>query len=136
MSDILIDCEAEAEGRWIGEIPDMGDLELLVRGFDCEAARRVRENRLRSWLRGVHPHSPLREPPQYVRDQAVTVSLQQAILLDWRNLTDKGEAVPYSPEMAGRLLTEPQWRPFRLAVIWAADLVGKSPAYVARRRAA
>lgn len=136
MSDMLIDTAAESAGRWISEIPDMGDLELLVRGFDCEEARRVRENRLRSWLRGVSPHSPVREPPQSVRDQAVTMALRHVILLDWRNITDNGQAVPYSPEMAGRLLTEPQWRRFRLAVLWASDLVGKSEAYVARRRAA
>lgn len=139
--DILIDCEAEAEGRWIGDIPDCGDLELFVRGLDCEQAALVRQRRLARWagyarINGTPADFIAQGPPQSVRDEALTDTLVQVVLRDWRNLTIDGEPVLYSVEMARRLVAAPENRGFRLAVLWAADLVGKSEAYVARRRAA
>jgi hypothetical protein len=142
MSDMMIDIAAERDGRWIGEIPEMGDLELLVRGIDCEAAREMRSRRLASWGRDAtgYPTMPesilARGPPQSVRDQAMNATLIHVVLMGWRNISENGEPVLYSRDLAVKMITEPAYRPFRMAVLWAADLVGKSDAYVARQRAA
>ncbi|OYW60372.1 MAG: hypothetical protein B7Z40_20095 [Bosea sp. 12-68-7] len=138
LEDIMIDSEAQSEGRWIRDIPDCDDLELLVRGLDCAEASHVRRRRLERWSQGQRlPEFVIAQgPPQSVRDEALTDALVHVVLRDWRNLTIDGEPVPYSVEMARRLVAAPENRAFRLAVLWAADLVGKSEAYVARRRAA
>lgn len=132
MSDFMIDTAAENEGRWISEIPDMGDLELLVRGLDCAEARALRSRRLSSWGRstmGYVPESILaRGPPQSVRDQAMDAVLVHVVLLDWRNITDQGEPVLYSRDLAVKMITGETFRSFRMAVIWAANQVGKSAA--------
>jgi hypothetical protein len=134
MSDFMIDVAAQNEGRWISEIPDMGDLELLVRGIDCQEARALRSRRLSSWGRSpmgypTVPDSILRRgPPQSVRDQAMDAVLIHVVLLDWRNITDQGEAVLYSRDLAVKMITGETFRPFRMAVIWAANQVGKSAA--------
>lgn len=140
LTDVRIDMAAEREGRWISGIPDCGDLELLVRGVDCDEANLVRRRRLERWSRGDGQYMPrtviAQGPPQRVREEALTDALIKVVLIDWRNLTLDGEPVLYSAEMARRLVAEPENRAFRLAVLWAADLVGKSEAYVSKRRAA
>lgn len=135
MSDFMIDIAAQNEGRWIGEIPDMGDLELLVRGLDCQEARALRSRRLSSWGRDpVMGHATLpdsilrRGPPESVRDQAMDAVLIHVVLLDWRNITENGEPVLYSRDLAVKMITGETFRPFRMAVIWAANQVGKSAA--------
>lgn len=115
LSDLRVDLAAVENGAWVEGIPGMGDLALKVRGLDCEPARLRRRLRAR---RGVSS------------DDVMTEVLREVVLLDWRGLTDGGEPLPYSAETADILLTLTEFRPFRQAVIWAAEHVGT------RRRAA
>lgn len=137
LSDLRIDIAAENEGRWVSGIPEMGDLELLVRGLDCDAAQRVRARVARMRESGLrHQHMPdvmVRELMARPNPAALSRVLIEAVLLDWRGLTDGGEPVLYSRDTAERLILEPRFRLFRNAVIWAADRVGKSSAWLAKQ---
>ena len=49
-------------------------------------------------------------------------------LLDWANLRDGEQDVPYSRAMAETLLTDPQFRAFYEACVWACSVVGDGAA--------
>lgn len=58
-------------------------------------------------------------------DRQITGELLVAtVLLDWNGLTHQGEPVPYSREVAERLLLHPKGVRFRGAVVYAAASVG------------
>lgn len=110
-------------GRWIDNIPGMSDLRLRVRGRDNSDWRR-----LESALTAAVPRA-LREGGRIVPEEAdriTSVLLRDAVLLDWGNLTDSaGNPIPYSKEAATTYLTEPQFRAFHDAVLWAAIVVAE-----------
>ena len=57
-----------------------------------------------------------------VTARIISELLHEAILLDWENFEDNdGNPIPYSPEMAETLCTDPQYRPFQDAVVWASN---------------
>ncbi|ACL59903.1 hypothetical protein [Methylobacterium nodulans] len=110
------------QGRWVDDIPESGNLRLRVRGLGNVDYRTLldrlvdaipREKR----LRGIDPRE---------RDRVTGEAMAQTILLDWDNLyEDDAEQVkiPYSPELAKELLTNPDYARFYRAVLWAANLV-------------
>lgn len=125
LSAIRRNTTAVEQGRWIDDIPGMGDLRLRVRGSGNKDWNRLqndlvakvpRENRLRG----------LSDDDAFAID---TECLLESILLEWDNLTGDGvigdldQPVPYSADTARRLLSEPEYVVFRNAVTWAAGVV-------------
>jgi hypothetical protein len=122
LSAIKVDSAVAAAGDWVKNIPDMDDLELKVRGTNCASARTLRNQLVRSL-----PSKVRTDPkgiPIETLDQIEAKVNAQVILLDWRNL----DGVPYSPEKAKELLTDPDYIFFREAVSWAATRVGRQEA--------
>lgn len=108
-------------GEWVGEIPNMGELRLRVRGMGSKLytatlsrlTRAVpREDRLRDG--SLTPHAALR-----VMGQA----MHEHILLDWDGLEQDGKPLKYDKELALTWLTDPDYRPFLDAVVYAASVV-------------
>lgn len=121
LSDQKIDPVKLEQGDWVGDIPDMGDLRLKVRGFGNKAAdsmtRRLQDAVPRKLKVGG------RVAPDEM-ERILSVVMRECILIDWDHLEgEDGKPVPYSKEMAGTLLTDPQYRNFRNAVAWAATVV-------------
>lgn len=118
LQDIKIDTDAFENGRWVENIPDMGDLRLKVRALDSRAHRD----------RQAH----LAGRTNLGKDAAEVIHrrlLHETILLDWENVTDEeGAPILYTPEEAKRLLEDPSLRYFRLAVEYAAREVARPPA--------
>lgn len=112
LSDTKIDSAKVEQGDWVGDIPDFGDIRLKVRGLG-----NADYNRLQAKL--------IRSLPKAQRDGAVDKILPRlladTILLDWDNV-DEG---PYSKDLAEKFLTDPDYRPFRDAVMWAASQVAE-----------
>ena len=125
LNEHRVDPKVRSEGAWVGEkygtpIPEMGDLELRVRGADNKEWRKradalvaavPRKNR----LNGLGPED---------RDRISAICCRDHGLLEWNNLTIGGQAVPYSKEKAGELLLNPEWSTFRAAALWACEIVG------------
>lgn len=111
LTDFRIDTAAERDGAWIDRIPDMEDLDLLVRGWRCPAAQALIRRLARRNM---------------AADEIESRVLTEVILLGWRGLTDGGEPVAFSPALAAEMVTEPEYRLFRAAVRWASEQVGKS----------
>lgn len=122
LSSLRIDPVRVEKGAWIDKIPEMGDLRLNVRGIDNSDARRLRE----TLIENVPRAERVRGLDMVERDRIAGKVLAEAVLLDWDGLDDDdGRPIPYSSEMAEKLLTDPALPAFRAAVAWAADRVSE-----------
>lgn len=119
LANMKVDHKVSAEGEWIKNIPDMDDLELLVRGQSCPQARVLRAKLLRALPANVR-NNPDGLPPEVV-DEIEAKICAEALLLGWRNLDD----TPYTIEKALELLNDPDFVTLRDAVGWASSRVGR-----------
>jgi hypothetical protein len=123
LTDLEIDVDKLEQGDWVENIPDMGDLRLKVRGSENADFRALQQKLLRAVPRGQLRDG--RVPPE-VSDRITATLLLETVLLDWDGLVGgNDEPIPYSKEMAAKLLTDPKYRRFRNAVAWAADVVAE-----------
>lgn len=121
LSQLSQNAAAAETGRWVNHIPELGGLVLKVRGLDNADYRR-----LSAQLAAEIPRADrILGVATEVTDAMQTRLIVETILIDWRGLEeDDGAPVPYSRDMATKLLTDPNYRAFRAAVIWAAGVVG------------
>lgn len=120
----LSELKSDAErSDWVREIPDMGDLALHVRGIGNADYRKLMTKLVDAVPRSKKVQGRI-EPTEMDRIQATC--LNSTVLLGWDNLNSGGKAVPYDKETASKLLTDPKFRRFRDAVIWAATLVAET----------
>lgn len=126
LSQIRVDHNRLEQGAWVDSIPEMGGLRLKVRGFGNADDRRIQARELEAIPRAKRASGRVDVGEV---DRVLGVRLLDAILLDWDGLTDENDApIPYSREMAARLIQEADYRPFRDAVVWAATYVAESRA--------
>ncbi|GEP05562.1 hypothetical protein [Methylobacterium oxalidis] len=120
LSAIKVDSARLGQGRWIGEIPEMGDLRLRVRGIGNTEYRRLQSKLFDAVPRSKRVHG--RIDPDEV-DRITAQCLLDTVLLDWEGLTaDDGATIPYSRDLAEQYLTDPDFARFRQAVSWAATV--------------
>lgn len=113
-------------GAWIGDIPDMGNLRLYTKGTNSAGFRKLQQTLIAAFPR-QNRHKG-RIPPEAMDEINATCLLNQA-LLGWANLEDEnGQPVPYSKEQAKVYLTDPAYRPFYDAALYAATIVGDDQA--------
>lgn len=125
LSDIRIDAEAIEEGRWVENIPDMGDLRLKVRGFGNADYKR-----LQAKLTAALPRVKRQDPAEGERIFAKL--LVETVLQDWDGITgDDDQPVAFDKDTAAKFLADPSLAPFREAVMYAAALVGRENAETA-----
>ncbi|BAQ18305.1 hypothetical protein [Methyloceanibacter caenitepidi] len=117
------DTEAVESGQWVEDIPQMGGLRLKVRGLGSKTYQAAFAR-----LSRAVPKAERQRDGTFVPETVIRIMGQaahEAVLLDWDGITegDGGEAVPYDKDRAYTMLTDPEWRPFLDAVIWAAQVV-------------
>lgn len=122
LSNVSIDGVQFETGEWVDTIPEMDDLRLKVRGIGNGDWRR-----LASKLNAAVPRDKKRGnivDPE-TQDVILSTLLLDTCLLDWDGVTEDDDTViPYSKAKATMLLTNPDFRRFRDAVLYAASLVG------------
>ena len=127
VSDLSIDPARVEQGEWVGEkygtpIPEMGDLCVKVRGVDNGDWRRMQSKLIGAIPRAKRPGGQI-DPDE--SDRITSILLRDTALLDWENLKQGEALLAYSRDLATRFLTEPAYRRFRAAVLWAAQQVGE-----------
>jgi hypothetical protein len=122
MQAVKVDTKKIEAGAWIGDIPDMGDLRLQVRGAGNADWRRLQARLVAAVPRAKRTGGRL-DPVE--ADKITSVLLRDAGLTGWENLTDAGVVVPYSKEAAEKYLTQTEFRAFRDAVLWACTEIGQ-----------
>ncbi len=126
LSDLKIDSARAEQGAWVGDIPDMPGLRLRVRGFGNTDDKRVQAEAVEALPRAQRIRGRLDAAAQ---DAVMTRRLLDAILTGWDGLEgDDGQPLAYSRETAEQLLANPDYAPFRGAVIWAASIVAEDKA--------
>ena len=104
----------------------MGALALKVRGIGNADYRRRQSALLRTLPRNGRAQGAI-DPAD--ADRIETALLLDTVLVDWSGLEgDDGQPIAYSKDFATTLLTDPDYRPFRAAVAWAAAIVGEGAA--------
>lgn len=112
------------EGRWIKDIPEFGNLRLKVRGLQSIAVINHR-----AALERAVPRSERRAdgslPPE-VGERILGQTLHEVVLLDWDNLEDDDDKpIKYDKATAELYCTDPWYRNFGDAVVWAAQAVDR-----------
>lgn len=111
------------EGQWIGDIPGMGDLRLRVRGASSPRVVAVRARKQRAVPRDERQRDGSLSIETTIRIE--TEVLHEAVLLEWDGLTDGGEPVKYDADQALEWLTNPDFRDFADAVVWASSVADR-----------
>ncbi|MGQ4273394.1 hypothetical protein [Terrihabitans sp. B22-R8] len=122
LSTIKTDDTRRQTGDWVRNIPEMGDLELKVRGVGNDDYRRLQDKLIRE----VPLHERRTGLLPATQDR-VTVELQvETLLEDWRNFTDDNDKpIPFTKKKARELLEDPDFIMFRDAVAYAATVVAE-----------
>lgn len=126
LSNLKRDSKTVESGKWVDEIPGMGDLRLRVRGLSSPTVVALRARKQRQVPKGDRLGDGSIKTDVDMRIFGET--LHEAVLLEWDGLTDNGKPVPFDPELARTWLTEPDFMPFADAVAWAAQFVDRGTA--------
>ena len=128
LSAMKINSAAIEQGEWVGSkygtpIPDMGDLSLKVRGIGNSDFRVLQSKLFDATPRNERSNGRL--SPEAA--ERVTVEcLLETILIDWDGVEgDQGELLPFNKDLAHKILSDRDLRPFREAVMWASAQVGE-----------
>ncbi|MCB5411778.1 hypothetical protein [Pseudogemmobacter faecipullorum] len=120
------DVAASTEGQWVGDIPEMGQLRLRVRGENSPKVAALRARKLRAVPKDKRGRDGM---PIYEEVLRVTTEvLHEVVLLDWDGLTNGGKPVKYDPELAKQWITDPDFQDFADAVAWASKIVANGQA--------
>lgn len=123
MKDIAVDAGRAEEGAWVENIPDMEGLRLKVRGSNNRDWRRLQQKLIQAVPRKRRMSGNL-DPED--TDRITNLCMLNTSLLDWDGLDgDDDKPLPYSREAAEKLLTDPDYRRFREAAVWAANWIGE-----------
>lgn len=122
LSKTRVDVARTKRGEWVKGIPGLGDIEVMVRGSNSPQFRLAQAKAQRAIPREARREGGLIDPE--AADAALGAALAEGVLLDWRNVEDGGEPVPYSAAKALELMTDPEMAVFRDGVAWAAEIVG------------
>ena len=115
LSSIETDPAIMEQGEWVKDIPEMEDLELRVRPLGNDDYRNLHGKLTRAVPRDKRDRGGIVQDEQ---DRIQAKLLAETVLLDWKNLD-----VAYSKEKAIELMTDPRFRKFYSAVMYAASVV-------------
>lgn len=106
--------------RWEKDLPELGDLEVLVAPWQNKAFERVLQKQIGQLPPGLRPDGKV-EPGAYYR--CVGVAIARTILFDWKNLKAGGEEKPFDAKYAESLLVDARFRPLRDGIVAASQRV-------------
>jgi hypothetical protein len=109
------------DGVWQGDLPELGDIRVKVRGLNNRRYRLKFEAMVRALPPNKRRNGAV-DPLE--RDRIVGVCMLEHVLVDWENVEDPGP-IPYSKDKAKIYLTDPDYQKFRDAVFTAASRVGE-----------
>lgn len=124
LASLRIDTSNTA-GKWVEKIPGCGDLRLKVRPAGNPDHRRRLDELAREVPRAERIRGLGAEKAREIDASAIL----DAVLFDWGNmegdgvLGTEGQPLPFTRDVALKLLIDPTYQTFRDAVDWAADAV-------------
>jgi hypothetical protein len=107
------------KGGWVGDLPNLPGVALKVRGlFNSDASRIFGE------IRASMPEEEFKKPE--IQEAVDIRLLHETVLVDWHGVEDDdGEPLPFDPDLAEDLLSDPETAVFRRATTYAASNVAQ-----------
>lgn len=126
LSEIKVDPAKIEAGAWVDEIPEFDGVRLKVRGLGCKEMQKLQRTLFDAIPRSRRPKGKVSQEDQ---DRILDRCLHEVILLDWDGLqNDDDTPMAYDKAKALTFITEPAFKKFRDAVIWAADTIANDKA--------
>lgn len=128
LNDIKVDDEKISAGEWVGDLEGMGDIKFLVKGMTAPDVEAYMALKLRALTKKDRDRQGR---PSFKATLRVTKEvLVEKVLLDWANIANGGQEVPYSKEMARNLIFDDKYKKFADAISAAATIVDNGNAEV------
>jgi hypothetical protein len=119
-----IDNAKVEQGAWVDNIPEMGDLRLKVRGIGNSDYRRLASQLVEATPRQFKKAGRIIDTAKL--DEINVTCLVDTVLIDWDGLEgDDGKPLKFDKAAAKTILLNPDYRPFRDAVVWAATVASE-----------
>ena len=115
VSRLKHDSNRSEQGDWVENIPGYSDMRLRVRGSNSKTVKTAMAEKM------VIPENQNVE----AKDRVMAEIAHEAVLLDWDGLTNNGEPVPYSSDLAKTWLFDPDYSDFLDAVDYASREVAR-----------
>jgi hypothetical protein len=126
LSEIKVDPAKIEAGAWVDGIPEFEGVRLKVRGLGCKEQQKLSRALFDAIPRSRRPKGKVSQEDQ---DRILDRCLHEVILLDWDGLqNDDDTPMPYDKAKALTFITDPAFRKFRDAVVWAADTIANDKA--------
>lgn len=126
LSSLKVNSARLEKGAWVGDIPEMGELRLKVRGFGNADDKRIQAREIEKIPRHKRVRGKISDEAQ---DAIMNARLKGAILVDWDGLTDDNDQpLKMSAELVDQFLNDPDYGKLRTAIIWAASIVAEDEA--------
>lgn len=122
VSNLTRDAKAVSEGKWVDNIPGMGDVSFKVRGYtatDVTQARADLERKVAISERNEDGSLPARVAEAIMREV-----LSKHVFMDVKNLTANGK--PATAEQVRAWLLDPNYEPLANAVFAASTMVDRA----------
>jgi len=97
--------DAIEAGEWVDDLPNLGDVGLRIRSVQSYTVKRAMGRAMRNVPKEGRDGSGKILPE--VQDEIDYQIALDYLLVDWRNLTQDGEPLPYSKELAAEWLKLP-----------------------------
>lgn len=115
-------------GTWMGDFDEAPGVKLLVTGMQADAAQKLMASK-QAALRAKHKGKVLTTEQN---TRVVQEVLAEVVLKDWQGLTQNGQPLPYSKELALQWLTSRNGEKFTGLVLNAAARVDAQAADLAK----
>ncbi len=105
------------KGAWVKDLPNLQDfgIAVKVKGYGCTAHLRALSDEFADWTAEMRADRDL-------VDEAEGRLMAQNLLLDWKGVDD----LPFNPENAKRVMTDPDLVIFRGGIDWATRTVARN----------
>src|SRR6266403_2097066 len=118
LNEISIDPIRVEQGAWIDT--GLGDIRVKMRGSN-------NSDWLALYIKLDSAIPPLlrKQTAKFIaeRERIESECIVQTGIVDWQNITENSEALPFSPENARRLIFDPKFKAFRAMCKYAADRI-------------
>lgn len=109
------------EGQlWQKDLPDLGDIEVLVAPWENPAFERAMQKGIKALPPALRADGNI-EPTAYAR--VLGRAIAKTILFGWKNYQSGGAELPFDADYAEQVLINPKYKVFRDGVIAAAKRV-------------
>lgn len=125
LSSVAVDPKAIEDGEWVKDLPEMGDLELKVKGQNSSAWRAAQRKAFNALPRNLRNRPDGLSPK--IQDQINTACLL-ACVIDWKNVELDDGPKDFSKGLLEKLISDPVYQVFRDACLVATLRVGAADA--------